>query len=652
MKNLFDLSVLKKQTFKHLYVAIIILIVSFVVGPNSLSQYHGEVFLYERIVTNFSEISGFMIMIATVWILRDLKDTVKSEKLDIKYIVTKLLVVITVGIVPIMIMYRWFLGISVNQHGIGSLSLIITRELSLLVLLVAIALLVFIISLKMATIWETAIYSVLLLILPFFVFSTIEMFLIIFVSGYPVQLKSELLGLFSPLAAMSYINNEGVYKYGIEFFISYWLIFDILGIVLMNKLIGRRIVLTTQGEFGNSKVSQFVTIVFTSTVLLALSMMEYVLYTSGGNILKAQHIIIPLIGTLVVFVLLASLQNRKVMKFKDNFVILGVICVITGILFSLTYFTKGFGIGESIPESDNVSHITMIAVLSKEYDPLSSWDIYPYVRIQDKEMIDKVIKYHEEILKELAINKQSILDSDKEPILLDLTYYLKNGDKVTRTYTLSDELYEELRSLQYNTDTLLQSEPLFENKTQNIRIYNDVFTQSVDATAYLPEIITAYQKDLMNITYENSKQEDNIIRHHIMYTMDTLKYIDDYGEYQIKINETPTPYQIIIDDRFSNTLAVIDSINETPRPVSVKYAMINELNDPQEILLDGRVKRIQDLHIKVSDMISYQTESGDLEQFEGKLINSNNNNKGFNKVLFEGNDGDIKIKSLIPIKRD
>lgn len=648
MNKYFNVDDYKKLVFRNLYLTLIALAISIYIGPIALSKYNGEIFVYERLISNFAETCTILTIFTSMWIFKSIyKDSEKNLKRRV--LITKIAAIFSLVIVPLVVVYGWVLFEALIHFEIGSLSLIVIQLLASIVILMAVVLIIMYIYLKMASIWEAIIYSMLIMMLPYLFFGTLDLFLLVFVSGYPIMFTNELLGLISPMAALSYLNNSGIHKYGIELFISYWFIFDLVVLHFIDKILDKRANKKTKMDYANSGISQFITVGITSSVLILLSLYELIKITKGGHSFSVKSTIIPILGTLTTFVILASLQNRKMMKFKDNFVNLGVICIITGILFSIIYFTKGFGFSDSIPSNDDILHVTAITVLPREYDPVSTWDIYPYVKIKKPESIDKIVKFHEEVIKDQALNQELIPEEDVEPFVLFLTYYLKNGDSVARTYSLNENLYESFKTIQYDPDILEQSEPLFQNNIKKISIYNDIYTEGVDVDKYLPEIQEAYRQDLVNITYENSKSENNVIKYHIQYSMDTIRYIDEYGEYQEKKNDYDTFYQIILDERFENTLRLIESLEEPYHSVDFNYVLIDENIDSTGILLDSRVKRIQDIHFKLEDIVSYETQKDGIEAYHGKLLNIYDKSRKGNKLLIEGNDNTIKIKTLLPI---
>ncbi|MEG0416206.1 MAG: hypothetical protein RR565_08725 [Erysipelothrix sp.] len=649
MKKNIKLSDYKHIILKNWYVMILVMVVAMYMGPVTLSKYNGEVFLYEKIITDYFEICAILMIFSTLWIFKPL---LKEKEIDKSDILTRLFVIETLVIVPLIIVSGVFLSESFLSFEIGSISLIIIRLLGILVILNAVMYTVCYLILKMATWWEATIYTVLLFALPYVIYSTIELFMLIFVSGYPVILESEILGLVSPISALISINYSGAYKYGIEFFISYWFIIICIIHYSFNKLITGRNLKKEKMDFANSKISQVITIFLTSTVLVLLGLIQLIRIYSTKQEIELKYLILPILGTLVIFIILASLQNRKLMKLRDNFVNLGVICVITGIVISLAYFTKGFGMGETIPDVEDISHITAVTVLPRDYDALSTWDIYPYVRITDKDSIAEIIKFHESVIRDLTINNEILPVRESEPFFLNLTYYKENGDNVARTYYLNEHQYDQLKELQYTQDILKQSEPLFENKVKKISVYNDVFTHGINLENHIGELMDAYLQDLSRITYENSKSEDNLVRYNIVYSMDTLKYIDDYGNYQEKVNDFDYFYQIIVDDRYVNTVEFIKNLKEPSYLVNFEYSIFDDSIDSENIIKDGRVKRTQDLHFKVSDFIAYEKQVGEIERYQNRLLNIYDKNKTYDKLFIEGKDGDLRIKTLIPISND
>ncbi len=639
----------KHLIIKNWYMMIPVIVIATYTGPVALSKYNGEIFLYEHIVSNFSDICALLTIFTTLWICKPIYNKKDKPDIDKSYMQSKIYCVILLVIIPILAIYGYFLYVAYTQFGVGSLGLIIPRLIGFLVSLLAITYIVCILALKMATWWESILYTLLVFATPFLVFGAVEIFFIVFVPGFPISFENEVLGLFSPISTLSYINHSSEYKYSLEFFISYWFAIVILMNKSISKVSKKRIEKLANNNFANSKISQFLTIVITSSVLLLLNLIQFLRFSRVGTGFELKHLFLPVLGTIITFVILASLQNRRLMKFRDNIINLGVICVITGIIFSITYFTKGFGMSNSVPNADDISHITAVTVLPRDYDALSSWDIYPYVRISEKDSISKAISFHENMIRDITISDETLPNTNKEPFFLNLTYYMKDGEKIARSYYLSEAQYSQLKELQYTQDILVQSEPLFQNKVKNIRVYDDVFTKGMSLDNHVDAIANAYSEDLKAITSENSKSEDNIVRYHIIYSMDTVLYIDEYGNYQEKNDDFDYVYQIIVDDRHKNTLAYIRNLDEETYPVSFEYSLIDKSVDPDKLVTDGRVKRSQDLHYKLSDFITYEKESGEIEQYSDRLLNIYDKNTSHDKLFIEGIDNDLRIKTLIPI---
>lgn len=640
------MSIIKKNWFLPL----IMLAITIYFGPvKTIPAGYNPKMFYNPII-DFIEVSGFMIALGTIYVVKSfLKSTEEATDVTIgkTSFVTHVAACFMLLVMPAVISYTIVLFSNTMMFGLGSVPGALSRLLVVSVVLYSVVLITNWVVVNTGSALEAVFYTLLILIAPFLIYDAISLLFLAMVPGFSIFRQSEVLGLISPIAAGAYVNEAGVHRYGVEFFVSYWFIINILFTNYLGKKFEKRTTFYERNKYTNNRFKQVVSISITAMVLVYLTMFKMGVQEQFQNFLDWKVLLLPLLIGLVLYFILFMIQNRKIGKFQDFFVTYTVISVITLVVCSLVFFTKGMGFSDDLPKTSNVSHVSIVAAPGQEFDPFTVFEIYPYIRVTNPQTIDEIIKFHRDVIQDIEINGQN--DNLKSGIMLDITYYMKEGEKVNRNYFLPENVYTKLRFILGDLDVAMQSQPIFLNDMVSIFAYNDVFTESQDLMNYKDQLIEAYRKDLTEMTPQDRYDNGTQIKYNIIYTMDFVRYIDEYGNYQVNKLEHPTPQQIVIDDRYVNTVKLINSLNLDTVKTEPEYILIDKNIEENSRLKDGRVKLVHTLNLRNELLMNGNYSFGEIELYSGHLKNTTYDNSEYSKLVIRLKNQGTTIRTVLPI---
>lgn len=495
------------------------------------------------------------------------------------------------------------------------------------------------------TLTDAVLYTAILLIAPFLAYDSIGSFYAGMVPGFPTVKEFEVIGLLSPLSGLYYAQQSEFARYDANLFASYWLIISFIIICVSINIYSKRSSESSGLPFSNQFFFPIIASILTIIVFIYFIAFRHDVYSQYEKFLSFKNLTIPLLSAFVFYLVLNIIKDRSTKNIYKTVINFFSITVIVLVICSLIFFTKGFGFSNRYPDAANVD---AIEITMNGFDPYAPLEFRDTTMITDKENIERFIKFHQDVIFELAVYEtpQRLQDSN----LVSFTYFNSDSKKMSRNFYVSPHLFKEINFIKGDSNVIKQFNMLLQNEFNSLSIYNDTFTERLNADAIREPLIEAYRQDLMGMTSEDRYTNGTVSKYNIVTSTIKNTYTDYEGEQVVEYIE-PHPYQIVIDDRFTNTIDVIEtylSKTSTER-VEPKFNLIDNHSTSEFLTTDGTVKLAQEIFADPNNIPILEDDSLNINDYHGKLINTNINQETYKKALIRVKDGDMEIITIFPI---
>lgn len=498
------------------------------------------------------------------------------------------------------------------------------------------------------TITDAVLYTAILLVAPFLAYNSIGSFYAGMVPGFPMVSEFEILGLLSPISGLYYAQQEVFVRYDGNLYASYWLILSFIITCLSINIYSKRLSESSGTPFSNQLFFPIIASMLTIIVFIYFISFRHDVYSQYEKFISFKNLTIPLISAFVFYLVLNIIKDRSTKNIFKSLVNFGSITVIVLVICSLIYFTKGFGFSNRYPDAASVDRIE---ITMNGFDPYAPLEFRDTTSITDPESIERFIEFHKDIIFELEVYEtpQRLLESN----LVSFTYYNEDSNKMARTFYVSAELFNDITFIREDSNVIKQFNSFLKNEFNTVSIYNDTFTEKVNADIIRDSLVEAYRKDLMAMSLEDRYNNGTVSKYNIISSTVKDTYTDYEGQQVVQIT-APHPTQTVIDDRFINTIAVIEEhMAKTAKvPVEPQFNLIDEKSDSEFLTTDGTVKLVQEIFADPNNIPIVENSSLVIDNYKGKLVNTNYNKETYKKAFIRVKDGEMDIFTIFPIMNE
>lgn len=289
-------------------------------------------------------------------------------------------------------------------------------------------------------------------------------------------------------------------------FFIWWIVFSVFLAGLCVYLYRRRKSESAENTFAFAIPKQIIRFLLTAVGGLGLGLIFYWYNSTTLNFLLGL-----LIGSLVAHVIVEAVYSRGFSRMVRSLAGYGVFLVVFAAFYGVVC-TGGFGYADRVPSADQVVSVSYqdysyynsfvsrnFYISDEKYNTLMEAES----RVAEQENIEKVLQYH----KGLIDFKKSVgfpyRMERQNGTLCSITYHLKNGKTITRTYT---DVYRDSRSVSIPKELSDLSAEICNSRE---------YKESGNVLFYLtPEIVTGVQiedyspeKDTTSVSYKLAPEE-------------------------------------------------------------------------------------------------------------------------------------------------
>ena len=485
----------------------------------------------------------------------------------------------------------------------SSLSLVLLVESFFTIIMIgsAIYMVVLFTMMNTGTTIDAFLYSIALHVLPAMVYGAYLLFGFSMLLGFSDLNSYRILNFISPIWALF---NTVFAKdlmlpplaYGL-----YWVLIALVLAAICSYLYTGRHSERAESPFVNKR---FFPIISTAYAVLTLILLYNVIYNTNSNpsLFTIQNLIFPLMFAGIVYVIMDTIANRGTRNMLKALTRYALVAAITLAVFIPSTITGGFGYVTRIPKVDNVKSVELnvsgsaglffpSSNLSYYYDGVDGYTpdfskLLTKLNSQDlvfdqKKDIDAILNFHSIILKEYKwvdystkaypsrqtggnpISKTAgytpsfkafpFENQNYGSMNVTLTYRMKDGSKMRRTYEVSGEWTRNLIGLSTSKQAMKLVAPLVANMTlfesfNNFKLYDALMTTSNAIVSGFDFKVFAekYTQDFEAIAVKGTFEPEATI----------LAYLEVEAIAKLtpskKLNFTD---RIAIDSRFTKTLA-------------------------------------------------------------------------------------------------
>lgn len=433
------------------------------------------------------------------------------------------------------------------------------------------------------TLSDSLVYTGIILIAPFVAYGAYNLFAQAHIVGFQTASANSLAYL-SPLAGIFFLFDSFSSTIDGHFIASYWLLLGLLANCVSMNLYKEWKSEYSEVPFSNNKFFPLVTSTFIGILFIFLLSVNF-LDNPNGSFLSIETLLIPIIFTYSFYLILNIIKFRSINTVKKASKSYLILFLVIMILTSTFHFTQGFGYAYRLPKESDVVSI----------DINGSFQVEPFLSskkfvIKDAETIKEILDIHEQMVNYIKEDNNIFVynvDSKLKDTLnefgptqgeghLDLTYHLKNKDRVSRSYNIPAQLQQMFFGLSDNKEFLYNNHPISDldnNRIDLMEVYDPLFSEqySFDFSLKDEDLREAIHNDLFNMDQASYYHSDGPIEMTLVYQHD-YSNDDEQSDYRT--------YQLNIDSRFKETLKFLnkDRVTSTRKIDGTYYEFARKNN--------------------------------------------------------------------------
>lgn len=364
--------------------------------------------------------------------------------------------------------------------------------------------------------------------------------------------------------------------------------------------------------------------IFKYTVTASVTVVLFAI-TNSMDIDAVYRIIVAIVGAAIAYFACEMLINKtlKVFRNYEGFCIYGLCAALFIAFFA---YTSVFGYETKVPDLADVESAAV-------YTNRANGDQLPL--IADSEVIKATQEIHREVIKDIPVTCES---GDR---LFYITYQLKNGEKISRRYWVSSDIYDRAMMAMYDNDEYkleitglnnINIENVFELGIDlNSSYYSDHIsvTKSADgrvaAINRAPDIMAAIKKDIETLSYEEIEKADNWYNINVSFDItakDNEKYkvfeefdVSRYND--MDYDHIVRSFHININSNFENTYNLLKDMGIYGQKKSELAERLYILKLPinvgdEDIAYKGQVGAAHEFNVNSADCVHLDRATGEL----------------------------------------
>lgn len=497
---------------------------------------------------------------------------IKKDSLFITQTLSTLILII------LPFVFNYTLGnVLLKSFGIDLASSVYIDMAYYALLLVVIHLVAIFVIMNTGTVLDSLIYIAVVFFLPMIAFLVLNFFLNTYIYGF-VEFDYKLLNYLAPLYAIFYPFGEDVVytKYA-----YYWITILVVLVLTTIKIYQLRPSEKAEEPFTNNYFYPIIISVLTPTFFILMKLTQYESGRGLKAFFNAKTFLIPVFFTFVFFTIADFLRNRSSKNFMKSTTRFIVIMLVTVLIAGVTIRTQVFGYTIKLPARSEIKEVVIDQSNMHYTHPilnLNSNSIYDSVIIDDEKTIDLVYETHThlyDLIKKYGYNEDKLIENSflKENYFhgyefeqagnyyyqITISYILKNGNKEKKTIELPLEALLDFTSLLKDETYQKAIHPILNNNNtfEDLKVFNQIMEQYEEGLD-VAKLREAYFKDLNDISLNDLVLKKSKLKYILSYRIDQDSLEDMYQTFRYV--DTQILY-LPIDDRFVNTINVLDSLN-------------------------------------------------------------------------------------------
>lgn len=482
---------------------------------------------------------------------------------------------------------------------------------------------------------DSIIYAMIIYVAPFIIYGALEAFSSTYLIGFSSLSATNVLYYISPSVAFVGLLTNTISYIDTNIITVYWIVASFILYIGTSYLYKIWKSEKSEQPFNNNFFFPFVTSLFTAFLFIFSLSLFSLDYNSPMKFLAIQNLIIPVLITLVFYVLLDVIRFRTTKFLIPSLKRFALLIIFSLSLSTLIFTTQGFGFAWNVPAAHKVESVTVKSYNASSETMFSSMEI----TMSDETSIDQLVNFHQLIVDEFKESNRFFrntgddINQDFTVLSLTLSYKLEGGGKFKRNFNIPRSLEDELFALLAISDVQKSVNPILVKDPINLNLFNASMSDEFEVSLTdLTEIRKLYMEDLSQLSSVDFIDYDHELKYILVYPVDD------------------TNYQLNIDTRFPSVVKYLEGKQLIAETSFIKRSMdlSNFYGDNNNVIGNLQISR----YIYFDDPNSYPLISNDYARsLEGSLyaIALNKPTERFLFVEVHLNNSEDQVM-LIPIK--
>ncbi len=435
------------------------------------------------------------------------------------------------------------------------------------------------------TLSDSLIHTGIMIALPFVIVGAFNLFVQTYVFGLK-GISWDVLNYLTPFYPLfnSFVPS---YKFDISLML-YWVLLSIILFLTIMHMYRLRKSEKSEEPFVNDSYFPIVINLFIPLSFILVN----VLNSSYGNMntisdfFSLESFVTPVLLSFVGYSILNILRYRSTKFFlKSGFDFIKVI-ILTTVVCVVLITTSMFGLAWKVPNADNVQSISFKPNEINSISPVLVPGKSPYdkfnveVELVQEEAIEAFIAIHKEIntnIKKNGSNESQLLTDSiikkkltcdvSQSTKFDFTYNMKDGNKIEKTFYLPTEVLLSFGKLVEEDNYQIVMNPILNEdvRTVDLALYNNIKSKNLllnNDPIFVEKFRDAYFNDLKKLSYNDLLFKESKLKYILEYRVDIRSF--KHNTQGVNFNkaydyEEGIINQIYLDDRFSQTVALLDT---------------------------------------------------------------------------------------------
>lgn len=438
------------------------------------------------------------------------------------------------------------------------------------------------------------IHTIIAISLPFAAYGAVLFFATNYIFGVSM-FKWDNLKYFSPIYAI--FKNAELTAIDLVN-VLYWIVFNVLGLSVINKLYNERKSEKSESPFTNNiyfpvVINIFIPIIFLFANVLAL---PYNSVPNLKNFFTVESFILPLLICFVVYIVLNIFRYRSTKFFTKSSIDFIKVMLVTTLISTTIITTDGFGYAWKVPKAKDIYSVkfqpsdlyAINPIFLNQFDSYLTYELV--VELKDEDTIERFTQIHKDINQNFKKNQnkqdkliENAFYAKQLPYIPDnvyefnFTYKLKSGQEIRKSLDLPYAVLMDFAQIITQRDYLTVTNPILNSdiKTKDLSIFNNMKSEGVkvQTSEIIDELRSAYLEDMTKMGPDTYLFKPSKLKYIIEYSSDFRSFKQEtqgvnFNSYSYA--EDSVSY-LFIDDRFENTISLLNKYDLEPVEKKPQY---------------------------------------------------------------------------------